>query len=247
MIRNRLAELLAERGIRISKVANDIPNLSRNTISATAQNESKMIQLETINSLCQYLEISPNDFFEYLPFDVSTNISEIQPLKIVNAGKDNEPIGATLSIFDYDLFISVSKKLANIATNKTFDLTIRMENKLELTIDDPSSSSSIDDATQTITLNVYLGNSQNKQAYGDEEKQFFDFWNNQLTPGFRSLLMKDIEKKYHDAFIDNIKNKSANLNLVWDIKSMYFNFILEDAYTDKDTSEPIIKMDYLPF
>lgn len=247
MIRNRLAELLAERGIRISKVANDIPNLSRNTISATAQNESKMIQLETINSLCQYLEISPNDFFEYLPFDVSTNISEIQPLKIVNAGKDNEPIGATLSIFDYDLFISVSKKLANIATNKTFDLTIRMENKLELTIDDPFSSSSIDDATQTITLNVYLGNSQNKQAYDEEEKQFFDFWNNQLTPGFRSLLMKDIEKKYHDAFIDNIKNKSANLNLVWDIKSMYFNFILEDAYTDKDTSEPIIKMDYLPF
>lgn len=247
MIRNRLAELLAERGIRISKVANDIPNLSRNTISATAQNESKMIQLETINSLCQYLEISPNDFFEYLPFDVSTNISEIQPLKIVNAGKDNEPIGATLSTFDYDLFISVSKKLANITTNKTFDLTIRMEKKLELTIDDSFSSSSIDDATQTITLNVYLGNSQNKQAYDEEEKQFFDFWNNQLTPGFRSLLMKDIEKKYHDAFIDNIKNKSANLNLVWDIKSMYFNFILEDAYTDKDTSEPIIKMDYLPF
>lgn len=247
MIRNRLAELLAERGIRISKVANDIPNLSRNTISATAQNESKMIQLETINSLCQYLEISPNDFFEYLPFDVSTNVSEIQPLKIVNAEKDNAPIGATLSTFDYDLFISVSKKLANISTNKTFDLTIRMENELELTIDDPFSSSSIGDGTQTITLNVYLGNSQNKQAYSEEKKQFFDFWNNQLTPGFRSLLMKDIEKKYHDVFIDNIKNKSTDLNLVWDIKSMYFNFILEDAYTDKDTSDPIIKMEYLPF
>ena len=42
MIRNRLAELLAERGLKISRVATEIPNLSRNTITSTSQNSGKM-------------------------------------------------------------------------------------------------------------------------------------------------------------------------------------------------------------
>ncbi|WP_369689692.1 helix-turn-helix domain-containing protein [Lentilactobacillus kosonis] len=39
-----------------------MPNLSRNTITSTSQNDTKMIQIETVNALCQYLEIAPKDF-----------------------------------------------------------------------------------------------------------------------------------------------------------------------------------------
>ncbi len=68
MIRNRLAILLAERELKITRVANDT-NISRNTITGIAQNDSKMMQLETINELCKYLGVTPGEFFEYAPFD----------------------------------------------------------------------------------------------------------------------------------------------------------------------------------
>ncbi len=70
MIRNRLSILLAERGLKITKVAKDT-GISRNTITSTAQNDGKMIQLETINSLCIYLGITPGEFFEFSEYNVN--------------------------------------------------------------------------------------------------------------------------------------------------------------------------------
>lgn len=67
MIRNRLGILMAERGIKISDVY-EATKISRSTLTSISQNESKMIQLETIDSLCNYFGITPNDFFDYSPF-----------------------------------------------------------------------------------------------------------------------------------------------------------------------------------
>ncbi|EOQ22607.1 helix-turn-helix domain-containing protein [Bacillus cereus] len=70
MIRNRLAVLLAERELKISRVAEET-NIARSTLTSISQNDSKMIQLETINELCNYLRITPCDFFEYAPLDIT--------------------------------------------------------------------------------------------------------------------------------------------------------------------------------
>ncbi|MDT2760490.1 helix-turn-helix domain-containing protein [Enterococcus xiangfangensis] len=69
MIRNNLALLLTERNLKITKVANDT-KISRTTLTALNQNDNKMIQMDTINTLCRYLKITPCDFFDYVPFDV---------------------------------------------------------------------------------------------------------------------------------------------------------------------------------
>lgn len=69
MIKNRLSVLLAERGLRITRVAKDT-GISRNTLTATSQNDTEMIRLETINTLCKYFNITPSDFFEYRPIDL---------------------------------------------------------------------------------------------------------------------------------------------------------------------------------
>lgn len=66
MIRNRLAEILSERSLSKTKVA-EATGLSRNTINSTASNASKMIQYETLEKLCVVLQITPNDFFECIP------------------------------------------------------------------------------------------------------------------------------------------------------------------------------------
>lgn len=69
MIRNRLSVLLAEKGLKITRVARDT-GISRNTITSTAQNDTEMIRLETINTLCKYLGVTPCEFFEYEPLDI---------------------------------------------------------------------------------------------------------------------------------------------------------------------------------
>lgn len=68
MILNRLSLLLAERQLKITNVAN-ATKISRTTLTALMKNESKMIQLETINSLCIFLEVKPSDFFDFIPYN----------------------------------------------------------------------------------------------------------------------------------------------------------------------------------
>lgn len=65
MIRNRLAEILFERDIKIVRIAKET-GISRNTITNTASNNSEMLQMNTINKICGYLEITPCDFFDYI-------------------------------------------------------------------------------------------------------------------------------------------------------------------------------------
>lgn len=69
MIKNRMAVLLAERGLKVTQVAHDT-GISRNSITSLVQNDSEMIRLETINILCKYLRVTPNEFFEYIPLDL---------------------------------------------------------------------------------------------------------------------------------------------------------------------------------
>lgn len=73
MIKNRFSSLIAERGLKITKVALDT-GISRPSLTAIAQNDTEMIRLETVNTLCKYLGITPTEFFEYIPLDVEFSI-----------------------------------------------------------------------------------------------------------------------------------------------------------------------------
>lgn len=84
MIFNRLKMLLSERELTISQVAKDT-GLSRTTLTYMVQNNSKGIQLATLNQLCQYLHVRPEDFLEYYPFDVAYQFQRDQDKIIVLA------------------------------------------------------------------------------------------------------------------------------------------------------------------
>lgn len=64
MLKNRLWILMAERQIDISVVAN-ATGLSRTTLTTLKYQREKRYDLETIDTLCHYLRITPGDFFEY--------------------------------------------------------------------------------------------------------------------------------------------------------------------------------------
>lgn len=70
MIRNNLAILLLERNIKAIQVSNDT-GIAQSTLSKISNNSTEKIDYSTINTLCNYLKITPCEFFEYSPIDVS--------------------------------------------------------------------------------------------------------------------------------------------------------------------------------
>lgn len=107
MLRNNLSMLLTERQLRISKLANDT-GISRTTLTSLSTNSSKMVQIDTVNRLCQALKIQPADFFEYVPFDFEYTFDEGEP----------SPDNAENSIptFDSMLFINVTENNSRVDT-----------------------------------------------------------------------------------------------------------------------------------
>lgn len=78
MVRCNLSVLLAERKLKISKVAAET-GISRTTLTALAYNYSQGIQFDTLNKLCSYLNVGPNQLVSWVPIDVkvgSIDISE---------------------------------------------------------------------------------------------------------------------------------------------------------------------------
>lgn len=72
MIKCNLAVLLAERNIKISELSKRT-GISRTTLTALNQNQSKGIQFDTFDTICSYLKVSPNDLFiqEIFEYDFS--------------------------------------------------------------------------------------------------------------------------------------------------------------------------------
>ncbi|WP_225422958.1 helix-turn-helix domain-containing protein [Companilactobacillus jidongensis] len=187
MIRNNLAVLLAERSLKITRVANDT-GISRNTITSTAQNDGKMIQLETINKLCQYLDIRPDQFFEYLPFDIFGNFSLNNldfSLDYLDGIMDaNHVTNAVINSFDMDSFISISSSSKNgNNTITTLDCKVKPNLSTDNTIYGPDNS---------LELNLIPDDNNDNDI-----ATFKNYW--ERTPaGFKTDL--------HDKFTDNIKS-----------------------------------------
>lgn len=257
MIRNKLASLLADRNLKISRVANDT-DLSRNTITSTAQNDTKMIQLDTINELCQYLSISPADFFEYLNFDLSSSASYVPAsFKDTLGGFFSN---AKVENITCDLFITQSYNQQSTGLrSRTFDLTVKQTSSVSLPI--------VGDSEGTeIHFEVMLGHLDDNEEFEKEEKDFNAVWS-ELTPGFNATISKDIMTTVSneiragiDSQIDTSENDDVRKKSVdWSLTKFLFNFSFRNAFdsthtdsnplADDSSAKPIIEIqtDELPF
>lgn len=235
MIRNKLASLLADRNLKISRVANDIPNLSRNTITATSQNETKMIQLDTINELCQYLGISPTDFFEFLPFDLSCTSSFNEP-EFVDAPED-ELESITVTSLSADLFLKQTYNRQSIGLrSRSFDLVAKQTSSLALPLISQEDAEKVE-----INFDVLLGHTEDNDTYSTQKDEFNETWN-KLTPGFESMVTRDIMQTLTREIkagilsqIDQSLNPSISSGSVdWAKIKYIYNFSFENAFTSED-------------
>ncbi|SUN51196.1 Cro/CI family transcriptional regulator [Streptococcus dysgalactiae subsp. dysgalactiae] len=72
MIRNNLAKLMIDRGISATQLYNDT-GIARSTISKISNNNTDKISLQTIDKICNYLGVSPMQFFDFLGYEVKVN------------------------------------------------------------------------------------------------------------------------------------------------------------------------------
>ncbi|MDU0462082.1 MULTISPECIES: helix-turn-helix domain-containing protein [Staphylococcus] len=70
MIQSKLSVLMAERGLKISDLYEET-GISKTTLMALAENSGKGVQFDTIDKLCNYLDITPCEFFDYAPYMIN--------------------------------------------------------------------------------------------------------------------------------------------------------------------------------
>jgi putative transcriptional regulator len=68
VIKCHLSRLMGERKLKISDVARDT-GLHRNTITLLYQETSARVDLEAMDKLCQYFNVSVGELFEFVPDD----------------------------------------------------------------------------------------------------------------------------------------------------------------------------------
>lgn len=71
MIMSNLSTILGQKKIKISKVIKDT-KISRPTLTALYYNHSKGINFDTLNTLCNYLQVSVSDILSFYPIDIDT-------------------------------------------------------------------------------------------------------------------------------------------------------------------------------
>ncbi|WP_341636584.1 helix-turn-helix transcriptional regulator [Staphylococcus casei] len=192
MIRNRLAEILFEREIKVVRIAKET-GISRNTITNTASNNSEMLQMNTINKICGYLKITPCDFFDYIPIDIDFSFYENSSIDIVNDWKlDNLECRVN---FDIDLLLDIDfkgdkKRIdTKIVPEKDVISTLPfIDNEIKLSIQ--SNDGQLDDLMT---------------VFNEIPKEFKKIIYHNLINEYKSFLLKHING---DEKIDEISKKS---------------------------------------
>lgn len=192
LIRNRLAEILFERDIKVVRIAKET-GISRNTITNTASNNSEMLQMNTINKICGYLKITPCDFFDYIPIDIDFSFYENSMIDLVKDWKLDD-LECRIN-FDIDLLLDIDfkgdkKKIDTkiVPEEEVISTFPFIDNEIKLSIQ--SNDGQLDDLIH---------------VFNEIPKEFKKIIYNNLINDYKSFLLKHINA---DEKIDDITKKS---------------------------------------
>ena len=121
MLVNKLKVLLAERNLKIKDIVENT-GLSRNTISNLVNNPSSNVSTSTLDKLCFFLKITPDDFFEYYPELVKFELKDNNYYLCVHNSKEEFAKKIYLEPASYEELDTKERKFEK--NNKLFRLKI---------------------------------------------------------------------------------------------------------------------------
>ncbi|SUM70177.1 helix-turn-helix domain-containing protein [Staphylococcus hominis] len=185
MIRNRLSELLSERGLKTSRVAKDV-KIARSSLTSMIQNDAEMVRYDAIDKLCRYLNISVNDFFEYVPINIEITIENIDSLITFN---------------DVEDLRDLSKIIFYLYVNADFLIDIEFNNK-NYTYD---CELSLDEIKYNTFFNEFIFVLKEEDEHSDLKEKI-----DNLTPGLKKILFKRINNLLNEKFVELLLDKTDN-------------------------------------
>lgn len=195
MIKSNLNVKLAENNLKISKVYNDT-GISRSTLTTLATGDPKGIQLETINTLCRYLDITPGELFIYAPIDITVSITDIEILKE-----------------DYSSSLNIENQLAIV--NKS-----RLNGTMYLNIETKNKKYSLESTLTMSTTKNYL-NIDVTPLESDDNYAFFVFDYGELPRELEIQLATTIGTKVKELLDNTPVNELGLLNMGNDIYPIF--------------------------
>lgn len=215
MIINRLSILLAERNIRANRLAVET-GIAQSTLTRITNNRSSQIDYDTLNKICNFFKITPNDFFDYSPFDFEVVLSTEEEIKAFG---------------ELSVFIQVQKFNSYIGT---IELTGKYKNKEDYVPTDFASDGTPEDFMEIEILEI---------VFPDELTNFFDFINNQpLLEGvsLSSKMNTEIYKKVEEALKEFTKDY---YNDEFDDFLTSYVSILEPNQVDKEIKSKVSEIE----
>lgn len=215
MIINRLSVLLAERNVRANRLAVET-GIAPSTLTRINNNRSSQIDYETLNSICNFFKITPNDFFDYSPFDFEVVLSTEEEIKASD---------------ELTIFIQVQKFNSYIGT---FEFTGKYKNSEDYVPTEFASDGTPENFMEVEILEV---------VFPDELTSFVKFINNQPLLEDASLSLKmntEIYKKVEEAlkeFTKDYYNDEFN-----DFLTNYVS-ILEPNQVDKEIKSKVSEIE----
>lgn len=192
MIRNRLSELLSERGLKTSRVAKEV-SIARSSLTSMIQNDSEMVRYDAIDKLCNYLNVSPEDFFEHIPLNFDFSFDEEPRVKFIKT-KDtpsnfefSEALG--LESFEFEILVDV---ITSRNDKLNFDLELRC-----------IGAARDNHYRQQLIFGI------SNESENMELKKYID----ELTPGLRNVLFKKLIKQLNDYILPIVKENTENYSV----------------------------------
>ena len=189
MIKNNFNELMAQKKLKITRVSNDT-GISRPTLTSLTRGESKGIQYDTLNTLCNYFNITPCEFFDYIPYEFTIKIidTDNEAIKDFNYNQNN------LNVKEYELFINVLNTKGIIIQTYSLNCFLALSKKFFPAV---------------INGDLTLSNQGEEQYIGafiikndtEDEETFLNFLKNNFTTQWRYSILE---------FIDNSIYKYGN-------------------------------------
>ena len=188
MLTNNLSTILGSRKLKITRVSSDT-GIARSTLSTLMNEESKMIQFDTVNNLCTYLDIEPKDFFVYSPFDF---VIDIETTEISSYVANDNPFDSNsgymgLDEYKADIFIKVLKYQKQV---ETFELSATLVEPIQ---------TNIMDTEQTVKIDIVE----------DAEHKFSNFWNDENLGQFYFYVSSNFHKLLSDKIIEDAKEEAG--------------------------------------
>lgn len=226
MIRNNLAMILAQKQIKISRMALDT-GLSRTTLTSLSQNDSKRIDNDTLNVILMYLKITPNDFFEFLKYDFDIKLEAINFEFDFLEEQDITVI--TINKSEIDLFIIIDDKVSSRKPVYEFEITVsKLENKSvseTMYFIDEEGESKEETFSENIVFNISNKTSiEAFQSFADKEisRQFQQEISKKIKGDLQLFIYNKILSRHPKANQEYLHSVVNNIDLISSIEFLDF-------------------------